>query len=426
MKRFTSALAAAVMLAGAAPAVAPLAQAQPLAPPQNMQLPDQVPLSLPNVQSHVTGSSTGNIIKQHPGAPVPQPFSTDWLAGYVSDISAYKYGVYLEINRLFPYLKNQRPDVMRANMDIVSRVNNEAASNPALIRTAQRDAVASGEELLAELSPALGKEFGKAFRDALAENRLPKTQYLLGNGYLARAGGVASSTSIEKLVYDYPRPFVAQPQRIKRYEIPGRKDSIYPSSKSFPSGHTNQATWVTALLAYMVPEVAPQLHYRGAEAGYSRMVLGVHYPLDVIGGRMSGQAAAADRLNDPKMKHALNQARDELRREIEWRTGKPIRQLVQQDTPYVSTQFAVDQYTRWMEHDLPRIYRLNAPMITPKAAPVLLESSYPNLNWGQRSEVIRRTAGAAGNPLDWQGPEGSWQRINLAKAAAESPTVVRK
>ena len=59
----------------------------------------------------------------------------------------------------------------------------------ALVAQAQRDAVASGEDLLSALSPALGEEFGRAFRDALAENRLPKTQYLLGNGYLARAGG---------------------------------------------------------------------------------------------------------------------------------------------------------------------------------------------------------------------------------------------
>ncbi len=422
MKRLTSAVLAAAMLVAAAPAVH-AAPAVP-GPPQNMQLPDQVPPSLPNVQSHVTGSSTGNVITQHPGAPVPVPFSTDWLAGYVSDISAYKYGVYLEINRLFPYLKAQRPDVMRANMDIVSRVNRQAAADPALIQKAQKDAIASGDDLLAQLSPALGQEFGKAFRDALAENRLPKTQYLLGNGYLARAGGVASSTTVEKLVFDYPRPFVAEPARITRYDMPGR--DIYPTSKAFPSGHTNQATWVTSLLAYMVPEVAPQLHYRGAEAGYSRMVLGVHYPLDVVGGRMSGQAAAADRLNDPKMKAALNQSRDELRREIEWRTGKPIRQLVEQDTPYVTTQYAVDQYTRWMEHDLPRIYRPDAPMITPKAAPVLLESAYPGASWGARANALRRTAGAPGNPLDWQGPEGSWQRLNLAKAAAEGPAAVRK
>jgi len=372
-------------------------------------------VTVPQVHSYITGSSTGQPIVQHPGAPVPQPFSPDWLGGYISDISAYNYGVYLEINRLFPQVKATRPDVMDANMDIVVRANNGAKNNAELVAQAQRDAVASSTDLLAALSPALGEEFGRAFRDALQEHRLPKTQFLLGNGYLARAGGVASSTAAEKLVFDYPRPFVAAPQRIMRYDVPGQ--SIYPTSKAFPSGHTNQATWVTSLLAYMVPEVAPQLHYRGAEAGYHRMVLGVHYPLDVVGGRMSGQAAAADRLNDPKMKHAMNLAKQELRAEIEWRTGKPIAQLVAQDTPYVSTDYAVKRYTEFMEHSLPRIYHLDAPMIVPQAAPVLLEGSYPHLSWEQRAGILHATAGAAGNPLDWQGPEGSWQRLNLAEAS---------
>ena len=67
MKRWPAALVATLMLA---PATATPAQAAPW-PPQNIQLPDRVPLSLPNVQSYVTGSSTGGVIVQHPGAPVP-------------------------------------------------------------------------------------------------------------------------------------------------------------------------------------------------------------------------------------------------------------------------------------------------------------------------------------------------------------------
>ena len=181
MKRRTAALVATLLLA---PATAPVALAAPMSS-QNIQLPDRVPLSLPNVQSNVTGSSTGSVIVQHPGAPVPQPFTTDWLAGYISDISAYKYGVYLEINRLFPELKANRPDVMQANTDIVVEVNNNAKNDPELVAQAQRDAVASSSDLLAELSPALGEEFGRAFRDALKEHRLPKTEYLLGNGMTA-------------------------------------------------------------------------------------------------------------------------------------------------------------------------------------------------------------------------------------------------
>lgn len=412
----TTPLAVAFALAVSA---APVANAAPL-DHVNLQLPPGAPVTLPQLRSDITGSSTGAIPAEQDGAPVPVPFPPDYLAGYISDISSYDYGIYAEVNRLFPQVRDTQPETMAANLDTVVRINNNAT--PEQVTQAQIDAVASADGLLTALSPAMGEEFGTAFRDALAEGRLPKTAYLLDNGYLARAGGLASSTLIEKEIYDYPRPHIAAPDRIKRYDTAGVGD-LYLSSPAFPSGHTNQAVWVTTLLAYMVPELGPQLAYRGAEAGNSRVVLGVHYPLDVIGGRMSGYAAAADRLNDPKMRDALNQAAAELRAEIEWRTGKTIPELVASDAAYVSTPDAVATMGQWMDYGLPRVYHTDAPMEVPQAAPVLLASRFPELSWQQREEVLRRTAAPAGAPLDWQGPGGSWQRIDLVAALAAQVSV---
>ena len=49
----------------------------------------------------------------------------------------------------------------------------------------------------------------------------------------------------------------------------------------------------------MIPERYDALVARGARYGYSRIVLGVHYPLDVIGSRMVAERNVAHYLNDP-------------------------------------------------------------------------------------------------------------------------------
>jgi len=338
------------------------------------------------------------------------------VGGFISDISSHDYGVYVDVIDGFNDLRANHPDVMQQNLATTIRINNEAAGNPAAISRAQMDAAADKAGLLTAFSDALGEELGGHFRDALRENRLPKTNYLFGNGYLARAGGLASSTFAEKTYYGYERPFVVAPDKINRYNLPG--EDFYGDSKAFPSGHTNQATWSTTLLALAVPELGPQLVARGSEAGYNRMVMGVHYPLDVIGGRMTGTAAAADRWNDPKMRDAVRQAGQEIKAELEWRTGKPLAQAVAEDSPYRSTDVAVDEYTERMTNGFQQVYRNDAPMIVPQAAPDLLLSAHPELSYAQRASVLRQTAIQSGYPLDDQSPEGSWQRLNIAAAMA--------
>ncbi|MEK0245556.1 phosphatase PAP2 family protein [Bifidobacterium mongoliense] len=73
----------------------------------------------------------------------------------------------------------------------------------------------------------------------------------------------------------------------------GYAEMIPDNSQSFPSGHT-MAFYASGLtLAAMVPELSTQIAARAAEGGNDRIVLGVHYPLDIIGGRIVGTASAA-------------------------------------------------------------------------------------------------------------------------------------
>ncbi|WP_448860439.1 acid phosphatase [Corynebacterium propinquum] len=363
---------------------------------------------------HSPLSSIGASPQQHDGAPVPQPFDVSYLTGYVSDVSSYQYGIYYEVVREFKDLRSNHPQVMQKNLDIVADYNNNAQQER--VDKAIRDALADKDGVLFTAAEALGDEFGRHFLAALQEKRLPKTEFLLGNGYAARAGGLASWGRAEKLLFNNDRPFVQAPERIKRYESPER--ALYDgSSKSFPSGHTNQATWITTLLAMMLPEVGVQLLARGSEAGESRLVMGVHFPLDVIGGRMTGQAAAADRWNDPKMRDALLQARAEIVAEMEWRAGKPFAELIAGDTHAMSDQQAETDYTERMTYGFEPIFATDEPVNVPAAAPALLETRFPELSYEQRAEVLRKTALPSGYPLDDRDPtKGDWQRINVARA----------
>ena len=105
--------------------------------------------------------------------------------------------------------------------------------------------------------------------------------------------------------------------------------------------------------------------------------MGVHYPLDVIGGRMTGQAAAGDRWNDPQMRGVLKQAGEEIRKELEWRTGKPLAEAVAEDSAYRSTEAAVAEYTERMTHGFDPVGDTDARLTVPQAAPALLSAAFP-------------------------------------------------
>ena len=68
---------------------------------------------------------------------------------------------------------------------------------------------------------------------------------------------------------------------------------ITPSDQfSFPSGHTSAAFMMATLLSYYFPPLTIYLYCWATLVGFSRVVLGVHFPADILVGVLLGISAA--------------------------------------------------------------------------------------------------------------------------------------
>lgn len=68
---------------------------------------------------------------------------------------------------------------------------------------------------------------------------------------------------------------------------------ITPSDQfSFPSGHTSAAFMMATLLSYYFPTFMVPLYFWATLVGCSRVVLGVHFPTDILVGILLGISVA--------------------------------------------------------------------------------------------------------------------------------------
>lgn len=190
-----------------------------------------------------------------------------------------------------------------------------------------------------------------------------------------------------------------------------RQRNISPADDGgFPSGHTNAFHLACLALAYAIPERFQELMVRALDLSDTRIVAGMHSPVDVIGGRILATALAAAALSDPQNAELKAAAHAQATQYFKTKTPP----AGAGPDPYADHQASTTTVNSRLTYQLPSCGR-HVKMTVPKGAEVLLETRLSYLDVSQRREVLRTTALPSGQPL-LDGPE-QWGRLNLFAAA---------
>jgi undecaprenyl-diphosphatase len=117
----------------------------------------------------------------------------------------------------------------------------------------------------------------------------------LGLGVVYRRWGVIWLTWIAIALADWSatglKALVDRPRPPERYAEPKTLVPV-PHDASFPSGHAATSFAAATMISFAFPRLAPTLFVLAAAVAFSRVYVGVHYPLDVLGGAVLGMLVA--------------------------------------------------------------------------------------------------------------------------------------
>ncbi len=369
----------------------------------------------------------------------------------------------------FSHVKIVNPDIWRENMRYVLSVTGENRTRATALEAYMNDRRSQGYSVIDGMGPLAAwyregagatttinhtladfdpnevitrKEDDKGTEAGAADSTLKDFV-----AFMKVIRGPEGTTSPAKYFYSSPRPWrmndkgevietgaeTIGDRKFETYEThPGvvvpalkyaRENRGRGKDGGFPSGHTNAAYLAAIAYAYAVPERFSELLTAASELGESRIVAGMHSPLDVIGGRITATAMAAAMLQDPKNAEVKKAAHETLNAYFTRRLpeGQSLIDFAHGEKPdadrFADTATNAADYRQRMTFSFSRDKTTgDVPMVVPKGAEVLLETRLPYLDAAQRRAVLFSTGIEAGYPL--LDDSNGWGRINLVAAAA--------
>ena len=209
------------------------------------------------------------------------------------------------------------------------------------------------------------------------------------------------------------------------------------NNPSFPSGHTTYGYTESVLLGILVPERYPEMVARGAEYGNSRIVLGAHYAMDVLGGRTVALYDLAQLLaNKPgyvgvernkatitDFPKAVAEARADLVKALEAGCGDKIAVCARQDQSRYADAAKVEAfYESTQTYGLPVVFnaaKVDVAKVAPEAG-LLLTAAFPKLSLKEANAILTETQGPGGGFIDNGSAFGVYSRLDLYRAAKQA------